>query len=83
MAGAHVYLFSRTKLNSLKCCPGGNLTQDTVNIHAYNLAVNTYNGTAILNICYGTNGNEVLSEGASSLLEPSEWMKIHYKGPKS
>jgi FkbM family methyltransferase len=57
-------------------------TQDTVNIHAYNLAVNTYNGTAILNICYGTNGNEVLSEGASSLLEPSEWMKIHYKGPK-
>jgi 2-O-methyltransferase len=57
-------------------------TKGIVNIHGYNLAVNNYNGTATLNVCYGTNGDDPIFEGASSLLEPSEWMKIHYQGPK-
>lgn len=52
------------------------------NIHAYNLAVNNYNGIATLNVCYGTTGDNPIFEGASSLLEPSESMKIHYGGPK-
>ncbi len=52
------------------------------NIYPYNLAVNDYEGKAILNVCYGTNGDEDIFEGASSLLEPSEGMEIHYQGPK-
>ena len=54
----------------------------TPNISHYNLAVNTYNGDAILNVCYGTTGDQPIFEGASSLLEASDHMKIHYKGPK-
>lgn len=57
-------------------------TKDATNVHVYNLAVNNYNGTAILNVCYGTNGNDPIFEGASSLLEPSACMRIHYRGPK-
>ena len=52
------------------------------NIHGYNLAVNNYNGAAILHVCYGTTGNDPIFEGASSLLEASEYMRIHYQGPK-
>lgn len=52
------------------------------NVSIYNLAVNNYNGTATLNVCYGTNGDDPIFEGASSLLESSEWMDIHYQGPK-
>ncbi|MFA6527563.1 MAG: FkbM family methyltransferase [Candidatus Babeliales bacterium] len=51
-------------------------------IQAYNLAVNNYNGTATLNVCYGTTGDNPLFEGASSLLEASPQMAIHYQGPK-
>lgn len=57
-------------------------TKNNSNVLKYNLAVNDYNGTAILNVCYGTNGDNPVFEGASSLLEPSEWMEIHYQGPK-
>ena len=35
-----------------------------------------------MHVCYGTEGNNPVFEGASSLLEPSEWMKVHYQGPK-
>ncbi len=57
-------------------------TRDFSNIHGFHLAVNNYNGTAILNVCYGTTGDDPIFEGASSLLEASEGMKIHYQGPK-
>lgn len=57
-------------------------TKDAENVYAYNLAVNNYNGVAILNVCYGTTGNDPIFEGASSLLDASECMKIHYGGPK-
>ncbi|MBN1915083.1 MAG: FkbM family methyltransferase [Parachlamydiales bacterium] len=52
------------------------------NIFPQNLALNTYNGTAVLNVCYGTTGDNPVFEGASSLLPASEGMKIHYQGPK-
>jgi hypothetical protein len=51
------------------------------NVHPYSLAVADFNGSATFYICYGTNGDEEIFEGASSLLEPSEAMAIHYQGP--
>ncbi len=57
-------------------------TKDFINVYAYNLAINDYNGIAVLNVCYGDNGDNPAFEGASSLLNASEWMKIHYQGPK-
>lgn len=52
------------------------------NIWAYPLAVSDRNGEAILNVCYGTTGDNPVFEGASSLLEASDWQAIHYRGPK-
>ena len=51
------------------------------NMSGYNLAVNTYNGTADFYLCWGTGGTDPVFEGASSLLPASESMKIHYMGP--
>ena len=52
------------------------------NMFGYNLAVNTYNGTATFYLCWGSNGDDPVFEGASSLLEASEAQKIHYRGPE-
>lgn len=52
------------------------------NMHGYNLAVNSYNGTADFFLCWGTNGTDPIFEGASSLLPASKSMEIHYMGPK-
>lgn len=52
------------------------------NMFGYNFAVNTYNGYATFNLCWGTGGTDPVFEGASSLLEPSKAMEIHYMGPK-
>jgi FkbM family methyltransferase len=57
-------------------------TQGYPNIHGFQLAVSDYEGTALLHVCYGTTGDNPIYEGASSLLVPSEFMKIHYQGPK-
>ncbi|HSW72737.1 MAG TPA: FkbM family methyltransferase [Chlamydiales bacterium] len=57
-------------------------TEGIRNIHRYPIALNNYNGFATLYLCYGSNGDEPIYEGASSLLEPSERMQIHYQGPK-
>ncbi len=57
-------------------------TKGLPNVQGYNLAVNNYNGKAVLHVCYGTSGDNPVFEGASSLLEASEWMKQHYRGPK-
>lgn len=51
------------------------------NMQGYNLAVNTYNGTADFYLCWGTGGTDPQFEGASSLLPASEAMKQHYMGP--
>ncbi len=52
------------------------------NMQGYNLAVNTYNGTAEFFLCWGTNGVDPIFEGASSLLPASDSMAVHYMGPK-
>ncbi|MBS0628657.1 MAG: FkbM family methyltransferase [Verrucomicrobia bacterium] len=52
------------------------------NIHGYNLAVNTYNGVALLHVCHGSHGDNPVFEGASSLLEASKYMEKNYQGPK-
>ena len=56
--------------------------QNYPNMYGYNLAVNTYNGTAKFYLCWGSNGDDPIFEGASSLLEASEAQKIHYRGPE-
>ena len=61
------------------------LCSATINIptiFSYNLAVNNYNGIAILNVCYGSTGDDPVFEGASSILPAAECMEIHYQGPK-
>ncbi len=57
----------------IKSCP---------NASSYNLAVNTYNGVAKFYVCWGSTGDDPIFEGASSLLEPSEAQKVHFKGPE-
>ncbi len=52
------------------------------NVCPYQLAVSDQNGQAVLNVCYGTTGDNPVFEGASSLLEASDWQAVHYKGPK-
>ncbi|HSW87044.1 MAG TPA: FkbM family methyltransferase [Rhabdochlamydiaceae bacterium] len=52
------------------------------NIEAYNIALNNYNGSAILHLCRGPNGNDPFFEHESSLLPPSQEMKYHCKGPE-
>jgi len=57
-------------------------TKDFKNVSVYPLAVSDQNEQAILNVCYGTTGDNPIYEGASSLLEASECQEIHYQGPK-
>lgn len=52
------------------------------NVGAHQLAVNDKNGKALLYVCHGTYGKNPLCEGASSLLEPTKNMEIHYMGPR-
>lgn len=52
------------------------------NMSGYNLAVNTYNGTTKFYLCWGTGGTDPVFEGASSILEASDPMKVHYMGPE-
>lgn len=52
------------------------------NMQGYNLAVNTYNGFATFHLCWGSNGDDPIFEGASSLLEPFGPYINDYKGPK-
>lgn len=57
-------------------------TRGISNISVYPLAVNDLSGSAIFHVCYGTTGDNPIFEGASSLLEASDWQAIHYQGPK-
>lgn len=57
-------------------------TKSCANAHGHNLAVNTYNGQAVFYVCHGSTGDNPVFEGASSLLESSEWMKQNYRGPE-
>lgn len=51
------------------------------NVYTYNFALNSYSGTAPFYICYGSSGNSELYEHVSSLLAPSDQMRVHYYGP--
>ena len=57
-------------------------TRDIPQIHGYPLALNSYNGHAALHLCHGAAGDDPSYEGASSLLEASEYMKLQYQGPE-
>jgi len=57
-------------------------TRKFPNVHPQGIAITDFNGTITLNVCYGTNGNDPVFEGASSVLEANDYMKIHYQGPK-
>lgn len=57
-------------------------TKNLPGINRQQLAVNTYNGTVTFHLCYGSTGNDPIFDGASSILEASDSMKIHYQGPK-
>jgi len=56
-------------------------TKDFPQVQPINLALANYNGEATLHVCYGTTGDDDRFEGASSLLDASDGMKIHYQGP--
>tara|TARA_R110002111_G_scaffold39750_1_gene74768 strand:+ start:459 stop:1220 length:762 start_codon:yes stop_codon:yes gene_type:complete len=59
-----------------------NKVKDLKNVKHYNLAIADFNGKSLFYVCHGSNGNEPIYEGASSLLPPSEYMKQHYQGPR-
>jgi len=56
-------------------------TKHLPNVHAYPFALGEKNGSAIFYVCHGAQ-NDPIYEGASSLLPPSESMKINYQGPR-
>lgn len=57
-------------------------TASIPNVRTHQLALNSYNGKAVLHVCRMPTAIDPVDEGASSLLETSEWMKDHYAGPK-
>lgn len=56
-------------------------TKEIINVSAYPFALGEKTGTATFYVCYGAQ-NDPVYEGASSLLPPSEAMKINYQGPR-
>ncbi|MBS0585397.1 MAG: FkbM family methyltransferase [Verrucomicrobia bacterium] len=56
-------------------------TQGFYNIETYNLAASNITGEAPFYICHGTHGKDPSFEHASSLLPPSNEMRVHYEGP--
>lgn len=56
-------------------------TMNYKNVKTFPIALAEYNGEAILHVCYGTTGDNPIFEGASSILDPSDYMAIHYQGP--
>lgn len=52
------------------------------NVELYNMALNSYNGSALFNICLGPNNNEPAYGYASSLLPLKKGMEIFCKGPQ-
>lgn len=94
-AGAHygtdtirfVEMWPNSTIISFEPNPGAfsklvNAVWDLKNVMTVPIALSTYDGEAILQVCYGTTGDQPIFEGASSLLEPSDYMAIHYQGPK-
>ncbi len=58
-------------------------TQDNPQVHRIPYALGTQIEMVPFHVCHGTEGNQPeLYEGASSLLESSDAMRIHYQGPQ-
>lgn len=93
-AGGH---YGTDTIKFIKCWPKAKIITFEPNPHAYkklvaacqaflgitpvNVALSDYDGEAILHVCYGSTGDRVEFEGASSLLDASDFMKPHYRGP--
>lgn len=52
------------------------------NVELHNLALNTYNGIAFLNVCLGMKGDDPAFGYASSLLPLMKEMEVYCKGPQ-
>jgi len=52
------------------------------NVELHKLALNSYNGTALFNVCLGPNNNEPAYGYASSLLPLKKGMEVFCKGPQ-
>jgi len=52
------------------------------NVEIHNLALNSYNGTALFNVCLGPNNNEPAYSYASSLLPLKKGMEVFCRGPQ-
>lgn len=57
-------------------------TKNFSNIHPQGIAIADQNGTVIFNVCYGSTGDNLIYEGASSILDANDYMAVHYQGPK-
>ncbi len=55
---------------------------DLENVETHPLALNVYNGTAVLNVCLGMQGKDPIYGYASSLLPLTPEMQIYCKGPQ-
>ena len=56
-------------------------TKDLPNVASYPFALGEKNAMIPFYVCYGAQYDPIY-EGASSVLPPSEWMKINYQGPR-
>jgi FkbM family methyltransferase len=56
-------------------------TLNCKNVKTLPIALAEYDGEATMHVCYGSTGDNPIFEGASSLLEPADYMKVHYQGP--
>ncbi len=52
------------------------------NVELHNVALNSYNGIAVLNACHGMKGNDPIFSYASSLLPLTPEMEVYCKGPQ-
>lgn len=52
------------------------------NVWPNQLAVNNEEGKVLFYVCHGTYGKNPIFAGASSILEPTKDMEVHYMGPR-
>lgn len=58
------------------------IEKQLMGVKPYNIALNHYNGDAILYVCHGLSGTDPSYEPLSSLLPPLYEVESHYRGPK-
>lgn len=55
--------------------------EEVQNIYPFQIALNSYTGTAPFYVCHGSSGSDPIFEHVSSLLKPSIHQQAHYRGP--